>query len=153
LNYQVWIASNDQGRPFGNGKLGDGCLTDLPEPLSRSAGIDAVRLIDVLWLDTASNQVVAAYEVEHTTSIYSGIVRLLDLAFGSANPATHGLYLVAPDGREEEVRSQLQRPAFRQIANLEVRYLPYTELEKHREPISRFGEGMKAIRAISRPMP
>lgn len=153
LNYQVWIAANDQGRPWGTGKLGDGCLTALPEMLCQHSGIDAVRLIDVLWFDPDSNQVIAAYEVEHTTSIYSGIVRLLDLAFGSENPATHSLYLVAPDGREEEVRVQLRRPAFQQIANLEVRYLPYSELEQHRESIARFGQGMKAIRAISRPMP
>jgi type II restriction enzyme len=28
--------------------------------------------------------------------------------------------------------------------------LPYGELEKHREGISRFGEGLKAISAVSR---
>lgn len=153
LGFDVWIAANDQGRAFGTGQLGDGCLTQLPEPVAQNAGADAVRLIDVLWLDRTSRQVIAAYEVEHTTSIYSGIVRLLDLALGSADPATHGLYLVAPDGREADVRAQLQRPAFRHIANLEVRFLPYSELEKHRESVARFGEGMKALRAISRPMP
>jgi type II restriction enzyme len=153
LGFDVWIAANDQGRPFGTGQLGDGCLAQLPNPVAQNAGAEAVRLIDVLWLDRTSQQVVAAYEVEHTTSIYSGIVRLLDLALGSADPATHGLFLVAPDAREEDVRAQLQRPAFRHIANLEVRFLPYSELDKHREAIARFGEGMKALRAISRPMP
>jgi type II restriction enzyme len=29
-------------------------------------------------------------------------------------------------------------------------YLPYGELEKNREAIARFGEGLKAIRAIAR---
>ncbi len=71
----------------------------------------------------------AAFEVEHTTSIYSGIVRMLDLALSSDLHAADGLFLVAPDAREGEVRAQLRRPAFSRVADLEVRYLPYGELE------------------------
>ena len=62
-------------RAYDGGRLADGCLPALPEALERRPGAEAVRLIDVLWLDGT-----AAFEVEHTTSIYSGIVRLLDLA-------------------------------------------------------------------------
>jgi hypothetical protein len=39
-------------------------------------------LIDVLWVSKESGKIVAAFEVEHSTSIYSGIVRMLDLALG-----------------------------------------------------------------------
>ena len=125
-------------------------MSQLPESLSQSPGADAIRLIDVLWLDRSSREVVAAYEVEHTTSIYSGIVRMLDLALGTPASASRGLFLVAPDSREADVRAQLQRPAFRHVADLRVRFLPYSELEKHRESVARFGEGMKAMLAISR---
>jgi type II restriction enzyme len=31
-----------------------------------------------------------------------------------------------------------------------VRFLPYGELEKHKEAIARFGTGMKGMQAISR---
>lgn len=111
---------------------------------------DAVRLIDILWLERGGSQVAAAFEVEHTTSIYSGIVRLLDLALGGGDRATRGLFLVAPDDREEEVRTQLSRPAFSRVADLGVRYLPYGELACHRESMARFGHGIKAIEAIAR---
>ena len=126
-----------------------------PRPSDRGSiekvpGADAVRLIDVLWLDGGKAQVAAAFEVEHSTSIYSGIVRMLDLALGTEAHALEGMFLVAPNGREEEVRAQLTRPAFSRIADLKVRYLPYGELESHRESIARFGTGMKAIHAISR---
>ena len=67
---------------------------------------DAVRLIDVIWI-SPDGRAIAAFEVEHTTSIYSGIVRLLDLALGSVGAAPHGLFLVAPDKREDDVRTQL----------------------------------------------
>ena len=68
-----------------------------------------------LWLDDAG-AVAAAFEVEHSTSIYSGIVRLLDLALGGGSRATRELFLVAPDDREDEVRAQVARPAFGHIA-------------------------------------
>ena len=150
LGYAVWIAANDRSRAYGGGKLGDGCLDALPAPMAAAPGADAVRLIDVLWLDPTQGRVVAAYEVEHSTSIYSGIVRMLDLALGGDAHALEGMFLVAPNGREDEVRVQLARPAFSRVADLKLRYLPYNELETHRESIARFGSGMKAIHAVSR---
>ncbi|WP_176952944.1 type II restriction endonuclease [Belnapia rosea] len=149
LGYDVWIAANDRNRPLGGGKLSDGCLATLPG-FDTGAGADAVRLIDVLWLDRDSKRIVAAYEVEHTTSIYSGIVRMLDLALGPEAHALEGMFLVAPKGREGDVREQLARPAFSRVADLKVRYLPYGELKANRETIAKFGHGTKPIRAISR---
>jgi type II restriction enzyme len=108
-----------------------------------------VRLIDVLWLDAATGQVAAAFEVEHTTSIYSGIVRLLDLALGSPAASGMRLFLVAPDDREE-VRAQLQRPAFRRVGDLELNYLPYGELSRHRVAMGRFGVGLRPLDTIAR---
>jgi type II restriction enzyme len=146
LGFDVWIAANDQSRALGDGKLGDGCLAALPASL---AAVDSVPLIDVIWLERGGGPAVAAFEVEHTTSIYSGIVRMLDLASAAAQ-AVRGLYLVAPDSREEDVRKQLARPAFRRVGELSVRYLAYSELERNRESMARFGEGLKAIDAIAR---
>lgn len=77
---------------------------------------------------------VAAFEVEHSTSIYSGIIRMLDLAL-SGGVCTH------PPG------SSWWPPM------LDVSYLPYGELEKHRESIGRFGSGLKAIKAVARSLP
>jgi type II restriction enzyme len=146
LGFDVWIASNDRARALGDRKLGDGCLATLPPALG---GIDAVPLIDVIWLERGGPRAVAAFEVEHTTSIHSGIMRMLDLASG-APQAMCGLYLVAPDAREGDVRRQLARPAFRRIGDLSVKYLPYGELERNRESMARFGEGLKAIDAVAR---
>jgi type II restriction enzyme len=152
LGYDVWIASNDRNRAYGGGRLSDGCAGDL-RPFDGSAGIDAVRLIDVLWLDKRDGAIHAAFEVEHTTSIYSGIVRMLDLALGPCGNLLKGIFLVAPDGREADVRAQMARPAFAAVVDLEVRYLSYGELEQHRESIIRFGEGLKAVKSISKALP
>jgi type II restriction enzyme len=150
LGFQVWVASNDRGRAYAGGRLGEGCLEALPEALAGGPGTDAVRLIDVLWLEPGTAHVAAAFEVEHTTSIYSGIVRLLDLALGAAAEPARGLFLVAPDDREDDVRAQLARPAFSRVRDLQVRFLPYSELETHRHSMARFGHGMKAIEAVAR---
>lgn len=155
LGYAVWVAANDRARPCGAGRLGDGCLDALPTTLATAPGAEAVKLIDVLWLErdahgVASGRVVGAFEVEHTTSIYSGIVRMLDLALGAPDAAVTHLFLVAPDDREADVRAQLARPAFSRVSDLKVRYLPYGELELHREAMARFGTGMKAVEAVAR---
>jgi type II restriction enzyme len=47
------------------------------------------------------------------------------------------------------VRAQLRRPAFSRVADLNVRFLPYGELEKNRESMARFGQGIKPIEAIA----
>lgn len=156
LGYDVWVASNDRNRPCGKGRLCDGCIDVLPAGLTAAPGIEAVRLIDVLWLarasaaDDSAARVIAAFEVEHTTSIYSGIVRMLDLALGVPEHAGVKLFLVAPDSREEDVRAQLTRPAFARVADLKVRFLPYGELERNREAMGRFGSGLKAVEAVAR---
>lgn len=155
LGFGVWIATNDRARPYRDGKLADGCLDALPVALAAAPGADAVKLIDVLWLDrdptgALTGRVAGAFEVEHTTSIYSGIVRMLDLALGAPDSAVTHLFLVAPDEREDDVRAQLARPAFSRVSDLRVRYLPYSELERHRETMARFGTGMKAVEAVAR---
>ena len=150
LGFEVWVASNDVGRSYAGGQLGDGCLSTLPAGIAGAPGAEAVRLIDVLWLEPGSGRVAGAFEVEHTTSIYSGIVRLLDLALGVAGGAAQGLFLVAPDRREDDVRAQLARPAFSRVADLRVRFLPYGELEHNREAMAKFGHGMRPIEALAK---
>jgi type II restriction enzyme len=150
LGWNVWIAVNDVSRPYGGGRLVDGCLRVLPQTIECSPSAGAIRLIDVLWLEKGTGRVAGAFEVEHSTSIYSGIMRMLDLALGVPEHSVEGMYLVAPDGREEEVRVQLARPAFSRVQDLRVRYIAYSDLEKNRDVMGKFGQGMKAVDAIAR---
>lgn len=147
LGFDVWIAANDRGRPHGCGMLGDGCLQQFPAAVAQ--GSDSIRLIDVVWVSREGPAVAAAFEVEHSTSIYSGILRMHDLALGTQVGAQSTLFLVAPDDRRDEVAQQLRRPAFSRVAELGVRYLPYSQLEQHRDAIGRFGSGLKPLLEIS----
>ena len=152
LGYDIWIAANDGGRGYAGGRLADQCLSQLPEKLLENASADAIRLIDVIWLERTTAELAAAFEVEHTTSIYSGIVRMLDLALGIEGASARNFFLVAPDDREQDVRSQFARPAFSRVGKLDLKYLPYSELRANREAIARFGSGLKGVLAIARPI-
>ena len=68
-----------------------------------------IELIDVLWLK--GNAIVTAFEVECTTSIYSGLLRMCDLLALQPNLEIP-LYLVAPDEREAKVEQEMLRPTF-----------------------------------------
>lgn len=106
-------------------------------------------MIDVLWIEP-DGRLAAAFEVEHSTSIYSGIVRMLDLALGATDGWNGRYFLVAPDRREADARSQFARPAFQRVRDLDLRFLPYSELQTHRETMARFGRGLHPVDALAR---
>ncbi len=68
-----------------------------------------IELIDVLWLK--GNSFVAAFEVEATTSVYSGLLRMSDLLALQPNLDIH-LYVVAPEDRRAKVEQEIRRPTF-----------------------------------------
>lgn len=106
----VWVARNDRGRQWGDHTFTElPCLrSDLPVQFEEAAN-RTIELIDVLWLK--GNMIVAAFEIESTTSIYSGLLRLSDLVAMQPN-LKMPLYLVAPDQRRNEVITQVNRPTF-----------------------------------------
>lgn len=72
-----------------------------------------IELIDVLWLE--SNAIAAAFEVESTTSIYSGLLRMSDLISMQPN-LNIPLYIVAPDDRRDKVFKEVNRPTFSRLS-------------------------------------
>ena len=52
-----------------------------------------------------------AFEVEHTTAIYSGILRMADLLALQPNMQIQ-LHIVAPIERREKVLREIKRPVF-----------------------------------------
>ena len=63
----------------------------------------------LVWLKGRS--IVRAFEVEHTTAIYSGLLRMADLLAFQPNMAIR-LHIVAPEERREKVFSEIRRPVF-----------------------------------------
>jgi hypothetical protein len=77
------------------------CLCRNPAPLNTNeATLDTIKQIDVLWL--RRGLIVRAFEVEHTTAVYSGLFRMADLLALQPNMDIR-LHIVAPDERREKV--------------------------------------------------
>jgi hypothetical protein len=68
-----------------------------------------IEQIDVLWIKRRS--IVRAFEVEHTTSIYSGLLRMADLLAMQPNLRIR-LHIVAPVSRRDKVLREIRRPVF-----------------------------------------
>ena len=124
-------------------------LVIAPKTSGRLVASDSVKLIDVVWFERGTPTVAAAFEVEHSTSIYSGIMRMLDLILSPSAVTNAPIFIVAPNARREEVFTQWRRPAFAQVSHVEVRYLPYQQLHEHTNAIVRFGQGLKPMLELS----
>lgn len=84
-------------------------LEKLPPLTSNDAANKTIELIDVLWLKNKA--VKAAFEIECTTSIYSGLLRMADLLSLQPNIQID-FFLVAPEERRVKVEQEIRRPAF-----------------------------------------
>ena len=69
-----------------------------------------VEQIDVLWIEKGRSMA-RAFEVEHTTAIYSGLLRMADLLALQPNMNIR-LHIVAPPDKRERVLREIRRPVF-----------------------------------------
>ncbi|PEH85327.1 hypothetical protein CRM95_10335 [Burkholderia gladioli] len=109
MGFSIWLPKADRGRVLKVWQPSPGVLID-ELPLSYdSTTMKTIEQIDVLWLRRRS--IVRAFEVEHTTSVYSGLLRMADLV--ALQPNIHiKLHIVAPAEKREKVLQEIQRPVF-----------------------------------------
>jgi predicted RNA-binding protein len=114
MGLDVWVARNDRSREYDGQRFCDvpRLRHALPNQFEEATN-RTVELIDVLWLK--GNAFIAAFEIESTTSIYSGLLRMADLLAMQPN-LTIPLYLVAPDERRNKVLSEVNRPTFSRLS-------------------------------------
>jgi type II restriction enzyme len=147
LGYEVCVASNDRSRSFNGKYLSQLCLPCMPSLGLAQEVAGTIELIDVLWLEKETHRIVSAFEVEKSTSIYSGILRLSDLALALPDHETK-LCLVVPDVREKEVIAQLKRPSFVAANRTQPSYLLFSDLAQHCDAICRFGADHRVLDRI-----
>jgi len=136
LGLDVWVAKNDRNKQFNGNNFQD--IPRLKSMLPRQfddATNKTIELIDVLWLQ--GDAIMAAFEVEHTSAIYSGLLRMSDLISMQPNIKIN-LYIVAPDDRQNKVISEVNRPTFSKLKpplNKICKYIPYSRLKGEIEQI------------------
>jgi hypothetical protein len=128
----VWTPGRTQrpGTTYEDTKLGDLAIVDqlpvgLPDAVRRT-----VELIDVIWL--RRNEYVAAFEIEKSTLIYTGLLRMADLVTLLPNLIVP-LFIVAPEERRGAVFEAMTRPTFSMGLQKPLedacRYIPFEGLE------------------------
>jgi hypothetical protein len=110
MGFKVWIPRADRGRirELVSLEFHGAFLDDLPLNYDETT-LDTIEQIDILWLKNRS--IVRAFEVEHTTAVYSGLLRMADLLALQPNMDIR-LNIVAPDERREKVFHEMLRPVF-----------------------------------------
>lgn len=144
MGLKVWVARNDRNREVDGHSYCElpRLLEELPVQFDQATK-RTIELIDVLWLQ--KNAVVAAFEIESTTSIYSGLLRMSDLLSMQPN-INIPLYLVAPEERREKVIAEVNRPTFSRLVpplSQVCRFLPFQRL---RERMARVGDMVRFLR-------
>lgn len=121
---KVWVPTADQGKlrdayEFNEFEMEFANGIDLPKNYYEN--------IDVVWKE--EYRIDAAFEVENSTSIYSGLLRFADLNIVAPN-TLYPMFIVAPANRRNRVREQLMRPSFKRLElRGKVRFLPYETVD------------------------
>lgn len=106
--FDVWVASNDRNKKYHDDEFNQLCLEEIPH----FAGPEVLKIaksIDVIWFRKRSAQPEHFFEIEYTTSIYSGLLRLNDVRIDYPIPKAT---IVALSERQTLFESQISRRTF-----------------------------------------
>jgi hypothetical protein len=114
MGFRVWLPRNDRAAVLQNWHPADGTLLDILPLNYDDTTLETIEQIDVLWLKGRAIQ--RAFEVEHSTAIYSGLLRMADLLALQPN-MNIALHIVAPAARRDKVLNEIRRPVFSLLEN------------------------------------
>jgi hypothetical protein len=144
MGLKVWVARNDKNREWRGKPFSElpSLMPSLPHQFDLVTN-RIIEMIDVLWLSGPA--IVAAFEIESTTSIYSGLLRMSDLLALQPN-LNIPLFLVAPEDRRSKVISEINRPTFSQLNPPLVdvcRYISFESLSAKVSEVAQFVRYLK----------
>lgn len=134
MGLKIWLPKSDRVRVLKRWNAAEGdLLNELPLSYDHTT-LKTIEQIDVLWLKKRS--IVRAFEVEHTTSVYSGLLRMADLLALQPNMKIN-LHIVAPASKREKVFQEIRRPVFSLLEggalSESCTYLSYESVKRLRE--------------------
>ena len=132
MGFRVWVPRNDRQAVLDqvSATLHGKFLSQLPLNYD-DITLKTIEQIDVIWMRNRS--MARAFEVEHTTAIYSGLLRMADLLALQPNMDIR-LHIVAPDDKRAKVLREIKRPVFSLLDRGPLyescSFLPYSAVEK-----------------------
>ncbi len=123
--FDVYVPANDAGRLDWSLTARFALREDLPGGYQQVR--DILSEIDVIWIMGGRNTIEGLYEVEHSTPIYSGLLRFNDVLL--ADPRVSHFSVVSNDSRRANFTRQVSRPTFRRSGLAElVSFLEYANV-------------------------
>lgn len=108
--HDIWIPAIDRNKLDWDVANRFDCVKELPYRYEKINEI--IREIDIIWLKRGSSQVNALFEVEHSTPIYSGLLRFNDLHI--IEPNLKPKYSIVSNSiRRALFFRQINRPTFK----------------------------------------
>jgi hypothetical protein len=104
--FDVWVPEGDRNRQWNGEVFNEMVIKDFHETIDVPIYI---KNIDTVW--KLGHSIKSAFEIENSTSIYSGILRLSDLKALAPN-SNYPLFIVAQKEKKSRVFDQLRRPTF-----------------------------------------
>jgi hypothetical protein len=132
MGFRIWVPRTDKHRILSEvpHNIHSAFLDSLPLNYDDTT-LKTVEQIDVIWLKGRSMS--RAFEVEHTTAVYSGILRMADLLALQPNMDIR-LHIVAPSEKREKVLREITRPVFSLLERRPLyescSYLPYEAIRE-----------------------
>jgi hypothetical protein len=109
MKFKIWLPRNDRPSVLQLWAPVPGSLLEVL-PLNYDAStLRTIENIDVLWI--RGSAIARAFEIEHTTAVYSGLLRMADLLAMQPNMRIN-LHIVAPEARRKKVYQEISRPVF-----------------------------------------
>ncbi len=139
--YDVYIAKNDQGETYNGTEFREICRTSLNLPGFSPEATSIIEYVDVIWLEDGTH-IAKMFEVESTTQIYSGVLRMTDFVAEVPNLAVD-MYIVAPKSDGDRVEKHMTRPTFTRVLDwadhCSLEYLSFDEVQTKHELVEENG--------------
>jgi len=125
-DYDVWVPQNDRSKLDWDISENFLCCESLPKTFENIASV--LQEVDVIWINKGSAKLDACFEVEHSTPVYSALLRFNDIHLTSPDPIPR-FNVVANESRRSLFTRQLNRPTFRRSGLIErCMFLDYADV-------------------------
>ncbi len=112
--YNVWVASNDRNEEYEGNRFSELALDNIPI-FGAQRAVKIAKWIDLIWFNKGTHTPVRFIEIEHSTSIYSGLLRMNDVLVDYPIPKAT---IVIPEGRLKKTINEMSRPTFNDLSEV-----------------------------------
>ncbi len=134
LGYRTFVPAPDKNKNTIYGVLGELCSeTDIPEGSIPGLSLNTVKFVDVIWFDEEGYPT-HAFEVEHTTDITKGLLRLYQV-----HKLRIKMFIISEEANKGKFIREVSKSPFAKIKN-EFIFKNYDQLDEFFQSVKKFSQ-------------